>query len=156
VTLNEVGVSIDIQRVNNGCDQSIVNTLLPLFESSLTAQLTVVAPIPKVLPSSGVHVVVTVLLQSSVALMPNDVTKAVHTPTSVSCTMSDGGDGDTTGPVSSLIVTRNVHSSEKNHTINACMTIRNTFIPLLPESSVAVHVTVVSPNANLLLDAGEH
>ena len=101
-------------------------------EASVAVTVTVVVPTGNTLPDGGTLVIITPE-QLSVAVGVK-VTTASHRPGSLLTIISAGQ--TTTGSSSSFTVTSNVHTL------------------VLPEASVAVTVTVVVPNGNILPEAG--
>jgi hypothetical protein len=112
-----------------------VKELLPLLpEPSVAVQTSVVVPTGKLLPDGGEQDGVRFPLTVSVALALN-VTTAPPGP--VASTLIAAGTVTTGGVVSCTVIVKEL-------------------LPVLPASSVAVHVTVVVPSGKVLPDAGAH
>lgn len=120
---------------NDGADTTTVKPPVAVFPFASDAeQLTAVVPTLKALPLAGVHDTATLPLTRSVAVALN-VTGT--DPPVEDVALTEPG-SDSTGGVVSTTVTA------------------NDFDAALPAASVAVHVTVVVPRANMLPDPGTH
>ncbi len=139
VQLPEVIRPIPIIGAQEICGGSVsltvtVNEQLPVFDDeSVAMQVTVVTPLGKVEPDAGAQTGVRLPSQLSAAVAVK-LTTAEQSPPAVPVVMGDGQ--VTTGASSSLTVTVNEQ------------------LPVLPDESVAMQVTVVTPLGKVEPDAG--
>ena len=119
-----------------------VNVDIPWFPaSSLAMHVTIVSPIGKKCPGSGVHSGPTVTASLSVAVgMSNSIAAPFATIASTEMFSLVVRDGAIVSPVASVLTTETI----------------KLVVPLFPAASDAVHVTIVSPTGKRSPDGGVH